>query len=144
MDKENGGGRMTEEEFSKPDVGALVQTFKFPKNARTACEQYLIYFGQFLKDLGIEADLQLDEQGEQVLFKVTPREGLAVRSKIREALTLYLELPFSQDLQRNTEGITEIAVLQLSANVMHFISQLILAGAITQARDAFRWGREII
>src|SRR5688500_5103489 len=47
----------------------LVTLFRFPPAVRAACEQYLVYFGQFLEDLGIRAttDLRHREAGD-VLF----------------------------------------------------------------------------
>jgi hypothetical protein len=40
---------------------SLVTFFEFPHTVRTACQQYLLYFVQFLSDLGIDADAELKE-----------------------------------------------------------------------------------
>jgi hypothetical protein len=34
---------------------SLVAHFNFPESVRVPCEQFLLYFGQFLKDVGVKA-----------------------------------------------------------------------------------------
>jgi hypothetical protein len=129
--------QIVKQRLRKPDEeDSLVRTFEFPDTIRSACEQYLIYFGQFLRDLGIEADSRIREQARQVLFEVTPREGKQALTKIRAALALYLQLPFDSDFGMTASGFTDFAVFQMKANVMHLQSQLVLANAIVQAKDA--------
>ena len=59
------------------------------------CKQYLEYFAQFLKDLGINATSNLNEEAGKVLFSVTPTDDKEALDKIREALAVYLNLPAS-------------------------------------------------
>lgn len=73
----------------------FLATFDFPNEIKINCEQYLLYFAQFLQDLGINADSNLKEEAGKVLFSVTPTDGAEALSKIREALALYLHLPNS-------------------------------------------------
>ena len=40
---------------------ALVTLFRFAPEVKTACEQYLLYFVQFLEDIGISATVDLQE-----------------------------------------------------------------------------------
>jgi len=70
---------------------SLVTFFDFPAPIRSSCQQYLIYFVQFLEDLGIEADSEIKEEAGRVLFSITPREARGIE-KIKDALEVYLEL----------------------------------------------------
>ncbi len=74
----------------------LVQTvFDFPSELRFSCQQYLLYFAQFLRDLGVNATSNLKEESGKVLFSVTPTDDIEALDKIREALVVYLNLPSS-------------------------------------------------
>lgn len=67
--------------------------FSFPEYIRIPCKQYLIYFVQFLQDLGISTVSNMQEESGRVLFSVTPVDSVEALNKIREALTIYLSLP---------------------------------------------------
>jgi hypothetical protein len=116
--------------------GSIVALFKFSENTRVACEQYLLYFVQFLKDLGVDANSQLRHESEDVLFSVTPADGKEALEKIRQALEIYLRLPGEAGLQNPMNYGAEIEVQRLLANIQHLNGQLMLAQAIVQAKDA--------
>lgn len=118
------------------DRNTLVTLFDFPGHVSTACEQYLLYFVQFLRDLGIEADASIKHEARQVLFSVTPGDGAEALDRIREALDLYLRLPDSPEFAAQAPAYGDIAVQQLQANIYHLKGQLMVAGAVLQARDA--------
>lgn len=115
---------------------SIVTFFEFPSAVRTACQQYLVYFVQFLSDLGIEADAELKEDAQRVLFSVTPRDGADALSRIRSALDAYLSLPESDVVHTSVVQSADIAIQQLEANVLHLKSQLQLASAIQLAQGA--------
>lgn len=119
-------------EFSRQDT--LVTAFDFPMEIRAPCEQYLLYFGQFLRDLGIPARTHIREEAGQVLFGVTPQDGREALHRVREALGIYLELAELGDL-RTGQGVMELPVQQLLANIHHLRSQLHLQSAVLQAKD---------
>lgn len=73
----------------------LLASFDFPEELKIPCEQYLLYFAQFLRDLGINATSNLKEEAGKVLFSVTPTDGVEALDKIRDALAVYLNLPSS-------------------------------------------------
>lgn len=75
--------------------GEILASFEFPEGLQTACEQYLMYFSQFLRDLGIRASSKISEDAGQVMFSVSPTDGDEALTRIREALDLYLTLPSS-------------------------------------------------
>jgi hypothetical protein len=115
---------------------AVIAKFDFPTDVRAACEQYLLYFGQFLRDLGIEADTKLSEQASNVLFTVTPANRLQALDSIREALNCYLQMPGSPEAMSSLEASQDVAAMQLQSNILHLKSQLHLAAAVIQAKDA--------
>ena len=80
---------------SKIDENLISFSFNFPNELKTPCEQYLLYFAQFLQDLGINATSNLKEEAGKVLFSVTPTDDVEALDKIREALAVYLNLPSS-------------------------------------------------
>jgi hypothetical protein len=115
---------------------ALVALFRFAPEVKTVCEQYLLYFVQFLEDLGIQAAAGLQEQARGVLFTVIPESGPEVLERIREALDLYLRIPGSPEFDAEVTRHTDIAVQQYAANVLHLRSQLTLAHAILENKNA--------
>ncbi|CAN5127934.1 hypothetical protein BH20ACI1_BH20ACI1_25750 [soil metagenome] len=74
---------------------SILKLFNFPQDLKVSCEQYLLFFIQFLRDLGINATSSLREEAGKVLFSVTPTDDIEGLDKIREALAIYLNLPAS-------------------------------------------------
>ncbi|MBH5319435.1 hypothetical protein I6N90_16690 [Paenibacillus sp. GSMTC-2017] len=119
------------EELNK---GSVISLFQFPEQVRTSCEQYLIYFTDFLKNLGINATSNLNHEAGQVLFSVTPTSDEVALYKIYDALEIYLRLPnvISNNYYNSDVGPSE---LQLMANIQHLKSQILLANAIAQSQN---------
>ncbi|HYE76343.1 MAG TPA: hypothetical protein VEF04_23565, partial [Blastocatellia bacterium] len=111
---------------------SVAMSFDFPAEVRVTCEQYLLYFAQFLRDLGVEADTTLTHDAGQVLFTVTPTNKQQALDRIRDALEIYLKLPYSPI--SDTTG-SEIAVQRLEANILRLRSDLKLAAAELQAKN---------
>jgi hypothetical protein len=61
--------------LSKLSRGSLFTLFYFPPAFKNACQQYLVYFAQFLEDMGINANAQMNEDAGRVLFGITPKTG---------------------------------------------------------------------
>ena len=118
------------------DMETLVEYFDFPPETRAACEQYLAYFSQFLRDLGIESDIQVKEEANRVLFSVRPKDGIEALSAVREALSVFLKLPALSDHERHNLMSNDAAAIQLEANVQHLRSQILLAKATMQLQVA--------
>jgi hypothetical protein len=97
--------------------------------------QYLTYFGQFLRDLGIDASTDISEEAGQVLFSVVPKTGPDALDAIRRALNIYLKLPSEIDRTSILPRTENIAGLQLLSNVQHLQSQLYLAQAVIEAKN---------
>lgn len=115
---------------------ALVTFFAFPKEIRPACQQYLIYFTQFLEDFGIKATSEIQEQARGVLFTVIPDTGAEALQRVHDALDTYLRFPSIPEFAVEVNRYKDIAVQQLAANVLHLKSQLALAHATLQLKDA--------
>jgi len=114
------------------DKDSVIMSFDFPEEVRVSCEQYLLYFVQFLKDLGVEATAEVQHQARQVLFSVTPADKDTALDKIRLALATYLQLPASKLVSDDQDILAQ----RLSANIYHLKGQLALAQAMLQTKDA--------
>ncbi|HET6253232.1 MAG TPA: hypothetical protein VFE32_04135 [Puia sp.] len=119
---------------SPDDPESLTATFDFPPEVRSACNQYLMYFGQFLQDLGILADTSLKEHMNKVLFTVTPHDKDQALDVIYEALDVYLHAPDAEMMEEMNEQ--DFAHYQWKLNIYHLKGQLELAKALLQAKDA--------
>lgn len=112
---------------------SITKPFHFPKEVAVACEQYLVYFVQFLRDLGVEATSELKHKAGEVLFTVTPANEEEALDKIRAALDIYLRLPASPV---SNDMTNEVAIQRLESQVLRFQSDLKLAAAELQAKNA--------
>ncbi|HEX4950528.1 MAG TPA: hypothetical protein VFZ34_27930 [Blastocatellia bacterium] len=117
-------------------ANSLITHFDFPSELKTACQQYLLYFVDFLRDLGVEAKAEIRQTAGTTFFSVTPTNKNDALDKIRTALDVYLELPSNPILNGEIEGQDSIAIQRLSANVHHLQGQVMLAQALLQAKDA--------
>jgi hypothetical protein len=118
----------------RPD--SLVALFDFPVDVRVACEQYLLYFIEFLKDVGVEAEANITHDVGRVLFSVTPHDPTHALEKLREALNAYLGLPAAAALGDITSFASDPRTQSLVANIQHLQGQLMLANATLQHKDA--------
>jgi len=64
----------------------FITFFNFPEEIRTPCQQYLMYFVQFLKDIGIDAKSEIREYAQSTLFRIIPEDKNEALDKIRDAL----------------------------------------------------------
>jgi hypothetical protein len=119
---------------SQLPTDGLTTFFAFPPEIKSVCNQYLMYFAQFLADLGIEANTTLKEEANRVLFTITPKDKEQALDVIYEALAVYLNSS-NEDINN---GLSEpnIAIYQWKANIQHLQSQLELAKALMQAKEA--------
>lgn len=114
---------------------SLMVSFDFPEPVRVPCEQYLLYFSQFLREIGLETVTSIQHEAGKVLFSVEPESKEAALEKIYEALGFFLNLPRMINVGIGWQGQMEIPEQQLVANVQFLQSQLMLAKATIQAQD---------
>jgi hypothetical protein len=118
---------------SRNSSNSISLSFDFREEIKVPCEQYLLYFAQFLKDLGVEAGTAIIDEAGEVLFTVTPTDKHQALDKIYAALRVYLNLPYSP-ISDSTHG--EIAVQRLEANIHRLKGDLKVAAAELQAKNA--------
>lgn len=118
----------------------IFQTFNFPEELKMPCEQYLLYFAQFLRDLGINATSSLKEEAGKVLFSVTPTDDIEALDKIREALAVYLNLPASPIVY--DESFAAMRLQQQVENLQH--SQKMAVREIRSAEREMRLAQTVI
>jgi hypothetical protein len=111
---------------------AVIVEFRFPQVIKVACEQYLLYFAEFLADLGIAASAELREQAGVVIFAVTPTNSREALIHIREALNVYLQLSTAEVADESFD----VASQKLASNIYHLRSQIALARAVIQTQQA--------
>ena len=114
----------------------LTNTFTFPPEIQNSCEQYLQYFVQFLKDIGINADTNIESKTHETLFTVIPENGEEALDNIKEALQVYLSLPESPEFESAITEFIDIGAQQLASQVYFLKSQLMLANSAIQMKDA--------
>jgi len=115
------------------DINSLEVAFDFPEEVRVPCEQYLLYFGQFLADVGVKATTNIRHEAGQVLFAVTPDDKDTALDNIHTALGEYLNLARAPI---NEASLVSIADQRLAANVDHLKGQLRLKNAELQLAQA--------
>ena len=122
------------EEFSLREEGVQLK-FNFPKEVKTACEQYLMYFGQFLQDIGVETLTKISEGVEETVFSVIPTDKSQALNRIREALAIYLNLPTIIDYGSSFGIMESIEIQRMQANVQYMQGQMLLARATIQQQS---------
>lgn len=121
--------------LTKIDKNAITTYFQFPDEIKTSCNQYLIYFTQFMADIGIDIDTEIKEEANQTLFRILPRDKKEGLEKIKEALYLYLNTPNDKNFEARVVDYNDVSVKQWEANVYHLKSQLAIAASILQAKE---------
>jgi len=117
------------------DDAPLKAIFTFPQHLEKACEQYLVYFGEFLSDLGIGADVKLREVGEQILFSVSPINKEEALKRVKSALAIYLKLPNVYEESKSELAPDLDPIIQKHiANIEHLRSQLRLSEAVVRVQ----------
>lgn len=112
---------------------SLTEQFNFPSEVKTACEQYLLYFAEFLKDVGIEVTTNITEKDQDVILTIIPENKKDALEKIGYLLNLYLHLPngtLVNDYQLNAE--MGIQAQKLYGQIQQLESQLSLTNAENQ------------
>lgn len=113
--------------------------FNFPPQYKHIYSQYLIYFGQFLEDLGIEAKVSLESEEDGTTLRVAPNNKDHALNEISAILATYLELPNDTGkrlIHSSKDWRSESKLLQLNSVIDHLNSQLKLQQAISKAQTA--------
>lgn len=116
-------------------ANSLTSVFEFPEHFRVPCEQYLIYFGEFLNNIGIRATTEITHEASTVLFTVVPESKEIALENIREALEIYIQLPSKVSNMSYVNVPNDPQLQQLYANIQHLNSQVLLLNATIQMQD---------
>ncbi|MFH1982469.1 MAG: hypothetical protein ABIL58_11540 [Pseudomonadota bacterium] len=106
--------------------------FIFPDHLKHECEQYLGYFGQFLSDIGIETDTEINRKGKEILFSVAPKDKNEAIERISQAFSIFLTIPalHNSQIEPISTGVeNQIKFQRMEAAIHHLKSQLRLAEA---------------
>ncbi|MBZ9750754.1 hypothetical protein K7W42_07755 [Deinococcus sp. HMF7604] len=117
---------------SEKSEGLISLEFDFPPHLKFACEQYLMYFGQFLKDAGENVDLELSHHDGKTLFSVVPENKDIGLSKINEALSIYLSL---SENRSPAQGSLSLAESRTQAVIAGYQSQIMSLQVENNARN---------
>ncbi|APF23914.1 hypothetical protein [Clostridium butyricum] len=108
--------------------------FEVDKDVQTIYKQYLIYFEQFLDDIGIDSRMEIKDEINKILLSVEPEDKNIALKNIRDCLEIYLNLIDNREIQVYEE-YSNVAVMQLKSNIEHLKSQLMLARTIIEQQQ---------
>ena len=117
---------------------SLINIFQFPDEYKNICSQYLMFFGEFLNNIGVSANLAVETKNDHVILSVEPYDQNEALSTIYQALSTYLSLPVAnyKEAITPTDGdLAHIKIQQLFAVVDHLKSQLRLQEALVSAKE---------
>lgn len=102
--------------ISKNDV-QFETIFNLPKGYQSVLKPYLLYFEEFLNDLCIESDVNIQKTGENTILSVEPKNKDEALEKIAEALKAYLCAPVI------AEGVSMEESLQMKTALTKLYAQ---------------------
>ena len=117
---------------------SLVKIFNFPKEYEAICSQYILWFGELLNNLNINANVSTEIREGKTAIIISPTEAPELLEKIEKIFYQYLALPYSEYLPRESDSTSEIdrATLQLLTNqVENFKLQIQMKDSIIQLKE---------
>jgi len=112
--------------------------FVFPDHIKHECEQYLVYFGQFLSDIGIDSHTEISRKGKKILFSVAPKDQNEAIERVSQAFSLFLTIPalHNENIKPVSTGVAnQIKFQRMGAAINNLKSQLRLAEATFLAQQ---------
>lgn len=120
--------------FEKSNTDAIYFEFDVDKSIQVPYKQYLVYFIQFLEDLGIESRSEIKDKVNKIMFQVIPKDKTIALKNIRACLEIYINLIDSKDIEVY-EDYSNVAVMNLKFNINHLKNQLMLANTIIEQQQ---------
>ncbi|SMY34510.1 hypothetical protein [Photobacterium andalusiense] len=105
----------------------LLKTFKFPKEYQNICSQYLIWFGEFLENFGINALISVNHEGDETQVVISSEHTEKMFHEIEALFSQYIALPYAEFLPAPTQSLSveqRVMITTLQSQVNHFKSQL--------------------
>ncbi len=100
----------------------FVKVFNFPEGYESICSQYLIWFGEFLKNFGINVNVSTENDLNTTKLIVSPKNATVLTTEIENLFYKYLSLPYVEYLPSttNTLSIEDKIKYQILANQIEF------------------------
>ena len=117
-------------EKTRDDV--FIKVFEFPPEYKNICSQYLIWFGEFLQNLGIDANVSTNHSKNQTQLIVSPNECPELISDIEKLFYQYLSLPYAELLppEPNSSQSEMLSFQSLTMQVQHLQTQIQMKDAV--------------
>jgi len=111
---------------SELSLNAFEAIFNLPPEYQSILKSYLLYFEEFLYDLSIESNINIQKVGEETILSVEPKNKEEALEKISEALKAYLCAPIAVENVSLEESMKmEMALKKLHAECKHLEAQLL-------------------
>ncbi|PHN85881.1 hypothetical protein CSB62_08120 [Vibrio splendidus] len=128
------------DDLSRQSFGKhVLKAFRFPQNYQNICSQYLIWFGEFLENYGINALISIDHSGEETQVIVSSEHTEQMFADIEALFSQYIALPYAEYLPAQSQTLSpeqQFMVTQLQTQVNHFKGQLEMKSAAIQLKEA--------
>jgi hypothetical protein len=76
----------------------FVKVFNFPSEYKNICSQYLMWFGEFLRNLGIKANVSTQQNIKQTVLIVSPERNGELLTQVEQLFYQYIQLPYMETL----------------------------------------------
>lgn len=116
----------------------FVKVFEFPQEYESICSQYLIWFGEFLQSLGINASVSTENYDNQTSVIVAQKDAKELTDRIEILFYQYLSFPYSEYLPAaNTDVSVEgkFKIQMLTNQVEMFKSQIQMKDAVIEMKE---------
>ncbi|ADZ90846.1 hypothetical protein [Marinomonas mediterranea] len=130
--------KLENELIKESHSGLVSKIFNFPKGFETVCSQYVLWFGELLESIGIEASVSAENKGEHTFLTIEPKNDGQLKDEIERALYLYLSLPYSEYLPAKTDKTdieTRIFIQSLQQQVSFFEQQLEMKKSVIELQS---------
>jgi hypothetical protein len=117
----------------------FVRVFEFPEGYEDICSQYLVWFGEFLRNLGISANVSTENNNNQTTIIVSPNQANELTDKIEGLFYQYLSLPYAEYIPttKNNLSIEDKYKYQMLSNQLEsFKSQIQMKDSIIEMKEA--------
>ncbi|KAG1682834.1 hypothetical protein GQR58_010620 [Nymphon striatum] len=121
---------------SYKQVPELFAQFSLPEDSIHIYSQYLMYFGQFLKDMNIASTTSVETEENLATLAVIPKGKTQNLEDIYSALAIYLGFPTNSSIIKpKLDIVSKVKYQQLISMVQHLESQLKLSEALVSIKQ---------
>lgn len=125
----------TERCLERTKESVLVKVFDFPEHYKTACTQYMVWFGDFLKTLGMSAEVSIENSDGKTTLLVNSEYQF--KERLEQALYTYLSLPDSEICPVDTSNIeSKVNYQMMVSQVQNLKTQIELKESIIEMKNA--------